>query len=545
MINTKKYIEEYIKIKDKNSNIIPFKINEPQQRLYGIIKNQNELKKPIRIIILKARQMGFSTITEAIIFKKTATKKNINSGIIAHKDESTTNLFNMSKRIYDNLPEELKPAIKNSNAKELIFNTKDNKGLDSKIKCMTAGGQGVGRSDTFNNLHISELAFWQGDKKTTLNGLLQAVPNTSDSMIIIESTANGFDYFKELWDKAVNGENDFIALFVGWHELQEYRMPYTGFELTEEEEQIKNLYNLSNEQITWRRWCIANNCGGDIQLFKQEYPINPQEAFISTGTCVFDKEAIINRIQELKQPIKQGFFVYDTYYNKDFNEVLIKNNTIKWIEDNNGYIKIYADVKNGYPYVLGGDTAGEGSDNFAGQVIDNISGKQVAVLKHQFDEDMYAKQMYCLGMYYNKALMGIETNYSTYPTKEVERLQYSNLYVREREDTYTHNIAKAFGFQTTSVTRPIILADLIRIFRDNINNINDKDTLKEALTFIRNEKGRPEAQQGAHDDLIMSLAITYYIRTQQTTEIRKTKITEVKIPQEFITEEQSQNYVEW
>lgn len=545
MINTKKYIEEYIKIKDKNSNIIPFTINEPQQRLYDIIKQQSIAKKPVRIIILKARQMGFSTITEAVIFKKTATKKNVNSGIIAHKDESTTNLFNMSKRIYDNLPEELKPVIKNSNAKELIFNTKDNKGLDSKIKCMTAGGQGVGRSDTFNNLHISELAFWQGDKKTTLNGLMQAVPNTSDSMIIIESTANGFDYFKELWDKAVNKENDFIPLFVGWHELKEYQMPYTGFELTEEEQQIKNLYSLTNEQITWRRWCIANNCGGDIQLFKQEYPINPQEAFISTGTCVFDKEAIINRMQELKQPIKQGYFVYDTYYSKDFNEVLIKDNTIKWIDDNDGYIKIYEEVKNGYPYVLGGDTAGEGSDNFAGQVINNISSKQVAVLKHQFDEDMYAKQMYCLGIYYNKALIGIETNYSTYPTKEVERLQYPNLYVREREDTYTHNIAKAFGFQTTSVTRPIILADLIRIFRDNINNINDNDTLKEALTFIRNEKGRAEAQQGAHDDMIMSLAITYYIRTQQTTEIRKTKITEVKIPREFITEEQSENYIEW
>ena len=195
-INTKKYIEEYVKIRDKNSNIIPLIFNEPQLKYYNTIKELKKQGKPVRIIILKARQMGFSTATEAIFFKETATKTNVNTAIVAHKEDSTTNLFNMSKLMYNQLPEVLKPEKKNSNAKELVFNNKDGTGLNSKIKCMTAGGDGVGRSDTINNLHLSELAFWQGDKKQTLLGLLQAVPNTPNTMIVIESTANGFEYFK-------------------------------------------------------------------------------------------------------------------------------------------------------------------------------------------------------------------------------------------------------------------------------------------------------------------------------------------------------------
>ena len=211
--------------------------------------------------------------------------------------------------MYDELPEPMKPEKKKSNAKELVFDKDDGKGLKSKIKCFTAGGKGVGRSDTINNLHLSELAFWQGDKKVTMTGLLQAVPNTPDTMIAIESTANGFEYFKELWDDAVAGKNDFVPIFIGWNELQEYKMPYTGFELTKEEKELQKTYGLTLEQLTWRRWCIANNCGNDIEQFKQEYPINPEEAFISTGKCYFDKQNIINRIQEVKdiKPVKNKY----------------------------------------------------------------------------------------------------------------------------------------------------------------------------------------------------------------------------------------------
>lgn len=506
-INTKSYIESYIKIRDKRGNVIPLKLNEPQIKYYNVIKKLYRERKPIRIIILKARQMGFSTETEAILFKNVVTHHNYNAGIVAHKEQSTTNLFEMSKRMLEYLPETIKPEQKKSNAKELVFNNQEGTGLDSKIKCMTAGGKGIGRSDTFTALHLSELAFWEGNKKEIMTGLLQAVPNTPESMIIIESTANGFEYFKEMWDRAVSGKSDFYPLFIGWNELKEYSMPYSGFELTQEERELQNQYNLTLDQLTWRRWCIENNCSGDSNQFKQEYPICPEEAFLSTGQCYFNKQNIIKRMNEAPDPKIQGTFA--CYY----DGIRIKGQ--KFQQRKNGNIKIYEYPENRVPYVIGGDTAGEGSDYFTAHVINNITGEEVAVLKQQYNEIEYVKQVYCLGMFYNQALIGLENNFSTYPTQKLTELAYPNQYVRKKEDRYHTKHEKSFGFKTTAITRPYILAQLQEIVHDNIEVIKDKETLREMLTFIVNENGRAEAEAGYHDDLVMALAISYYIRTQQ------------------------------
>ena len=512
-INTRKYIENYLYIQNKDANIVKLKLNKPQLKLYEALKAQYEQGKPQRAIVLKARQMGFSTLTEAMIFKKTTTSKNVKSGIVTHEASATTNLFNMSKRYLNMLPEALQPQIKNSNAKELIFDNDTGTGLNSSIKCMTAGNGSIGRSDTFQNLHISEYAFWEGDKDRTLAGLMQAVPNKLNTMVIIESTANGFDHFKELWDKAVAGESDYVAVFCAWWELDEYRAPYNGFELTEEEENLKERFNLAYEQLAWRRWCIKNNCQGDVNMFKQEYPSYPEEAFLSSGACVFNQDNIIKRQSEVKKPIKQGSFVYE------YDGLTIKN--IRWVDEERGVIRIYKDKVDKVPYVIGGDTAGDGSDSFVGQVLDNITGEQVAVLETQTDEDLYAHQMYCLGMYYNKALLGIEANFSTYPIKELQRLEYANMYVRKTEDTYMGGFEKRYGVRTTSVTRPVMIAGLVEVARDDIELINDRKTLDEMLVFIKNDKGRAEAMQGKHDDHVMALAIAHYIRPQQSMALAK------------------------
>lgn len=535
-INTKKYIEKYLKIQDKNAQIIDFKLNKPQMKLYNALMEQYRQGKPQRAIVLKARQMGFSTLTEAMIFKKTVTKFNIKSGIITHEASATDNLFNMSKRYLDNLPEELKPQLKKSNAKELVFDNDKGTGLKGVIKCMTAGNATVGRSDTFQNLHISEYAFWGNKKKETLIGLLQAVPDTINTMVIIESTANGFDDFKDMWDDAVAGKSEFVPVFCAWHELDEYRKKYDGFELTEEEKDLKKLYNLDNEQLAWRRWCIHNNCRGDLNLFKQEYPSCPEEAFLSSGNCVFDKEKLIERIEVLRsrEPLKRGSFLYD------YDGLKISN--IRWQEDKNGIIKIYKDVEKKHPYVIGGDTAGDGSDNFIGEVLDNISGEQVAELSHQTDEDLYARQMYCLGMHYNEALIGVEVNFSTYPEKELERLKYPKLFHRKQEDSTTHKYQPKNGFKTTSVTRPIIIAGLVSIVRDEIDTLNSIELLRECLSFIKNKDGRAEAEEGKHDDRVMAMAIAHYIRPQQEMAL---KVEKVKDEQEERAEQNFRRYIDY
>ena len=526
-INTKKYIEQCLCIKTKEMNVELFKLNEPQQKYYNTVKMLHEQGKPIRIIILKARQMGFSTLTEALIFKRTATKHNVNSGIVAHKEEATTNLFNMSQLFYECLPEELKPQIKKSNAKELIFDNRDGTGLKSKIKCMTAGGNGIGRSDTFQNLHISEYAFWKGDKKNTLAGLLQAVPDIPDSMVVIESTANGYDDFKQRWDDAVDGKSDYVPLFFAWHELQAYRRNADGIVLTEEEKELKALYDLDDEQIAWRRWKIANDCNGDIDLFKQEFPSCPEEAFISSGTSVFDKESVIAQIERVRnlQVVKKGYFEYKKkVIDVDNYEIT----DIKWVDDEKkGYITIHrepvviCDKKTKQPlkkapYVIGCDVAGNGIDYFTAKVVDCITHDRHATLhKQDIDEDLYADQLYCLGMYYHEALIGVEVNYSIVADRELNKLNYPHIYQREVFDKQNQRYMKQTGFITSSVTRPLMIAKLVKLFREDITHEPDVATLRECLTFVKNEKGRAEAEYGFHDDLVMANAIAEVIMEQQ------------------------------
>ena len=570
-INTKKYIEEFLKIKTKDSEIIPFKLNKPQLKLYDLLKRQSEAGKPQRVIILKARQMGFSTLTEAILFKRTATKANVNSGIIAHKDDATTNLFNMSKLFLEELPEQLKPKTKASNAKEIIFDDRDGNGLRSKVKCMTAGGDGIGRSDTFQNLHLSEVSSWTHAKEI-LDGLLQAVPNKPNTLIIIESTAKGYDYFKELWDKACDGENDFEPLFCAWWELDEYRLPCDEIELTEEEQELKELYNLDNEQIAWRRWCIRNNCGNDVNTFKQEYPSCPEEAFLASGECIFDKDIIVSQIEHNRPLIsgwKRGEFEYKKTMHPVRNEkgevVAIdkKISDIKFVEKENGLITIHEEpsVRRNADneiiakrrYTIGGDTAGLGLDYYTAKVVADDTQETVATLRKQrIDEDKYADQVYCLGKYYHDALIGLETNYSYAPTKELVELNYPNLYQRKRFETTTREIQKVFGFETSRLTKPIILQSLVTTMRENVAAECDIATLKEMLTFVRKENGKQEAQEGYHDDLVMAKAIANYISIEEgdvnwikVEPVHKPKSRLEKFFEENEEDEDDEVYVEW
>lgn len=233
-----------------------------------------------------------------------------------------------------------------------------------------------------------------------------------------------------------------------------------------------------------------------------------------TGKTVFNARAVAERLAAVQEfTPRRGFFEYTL----EVDGIHIKS--WKWVADPDGAVTIYRPPEPGRPYVIGGDTAGDGSDSFVGQVLDNITGVQVCTLRHTYDEDTYARQMYCLGLYYNEALIAIETNFSTYPCKLLELMGYRNQYVREVEDDYTGRIRNTFGFRTDKLTRPVILSELIRIIRENMNLVNDQTTLEEMLTFVRNPQLRPEAEDGAHDDCIMALAIAFYIRPQQTMQV--------------------------
>ena len=236
-----------------------------------------------------------------------------------------------------------------------------------------------------------------------------------------------------------------------------------------------------------------------------------------TGRTVFPAQALSRRLQALGPPAAAGSFAYD--YDG------LRLTDLRWTEEAGGPIRIYKFPEPGNPYVIGCDTAGgtdsvsDDRDYFVGQVLDNVTGEQAAVYRCcDTDEDQFARQMYCLGLYYNNALLGIEANFSSFPNKELARLRYPNLYVRETEDNYTGAFQSAFGFKTTAVTRPVILSELIRAVREGPELLNDRDTILEMLSFVRSagDRYRPQAEPGAHDDCVMALAIAHYLRPRQT-----------------------------
>ena len=522
------YIESCLKIKTKSGTVVPFRLNDAQRKLYAVAKRQQDAGKPVRLIILKARQLGFSTLTEGLIFHACATRKNVNALIVAHREDATANLFRMSKLFYDELPAPVKPMLRASNAQELVFENPSKlrserearPGLRSRIRCATAGGRGIGRSDTLQCVHLSEYAFWPDGadgKASTLAGILQAVPSLPGTMVVIESTANGFEDFKERWDAAVAGENDFEPVFFAWFENPDYSMTVVpGTEWTPEERDLKAAYQLTDEQLQWRRWCIANNCGGSLDMFRQEYPASPGEAFLHSGTGVFDNEQIVLRLERLPEPAGRGEFTDG-----------------EWTESETGEITLYELPEEGVPYVLGGDTAGEGSDYFTAIVIDNVTGRIAAKLRQKYSEPEYVRQIYALGSFYNDALVAIETNFSTYPVMKLQEMEYPNQYSREREDTYTRQMRKSYGFRTDRQSRPRAIANLVEVFSSHPEWFTDRELLEEMLTFCYNEDHRPEALAGKHDDLVMGAAITYAVRHQQ----RMTVLTEPEKPREKLIDQ--------
>ena len=514
----KKYPEKLIElvfiVVDKDQKTRPFILNDVQKEFVSILNKAIEdfdrgLITDISILILKGRQQGFTTVVTAYQLARSILNRNFQGFTLADKSDNSEAIFqNKAKYPYSQLPEVLKPTEKFNNRKQLLFEK-----INSSWAVDTAT-KDVGRSRTVNFFHGSECAFWKDGIAPIQAALGEAF--TKNCIKIYESTANGYNDYQEMWDSGVH-----INCFFEWWKTKEYVINF------ESEDIHKEFINKINTHETWiykrLKWLKEEKKLNDNQLYwyfkkyegyidknliKQEYPCTPKEAFLLSGQTVFDTEILLNRLESAPKPIKTGYFIYD--YDG------LKITHIRWVNDKNGYINIYQvpNVPRMTKYCIGGDTAGEGSDYFTGHVLDARTGEQVAVLKQQFDPDQYVKQMYCLGMYYKYALIGIEANFDSFPIMELQRLGYNNQYVRLAQDTYTGKTEKRFGFKTTSLTRPTIISRLIQIVREEVNSINDKDTLEELLTIVRNEKGRIEAPEGGHDDQMMGLAIAHHIREQ-------------------------------
>ena len=509
-----KLIELVFIVVDKNQRTMPFFLNDVQ---HDFMETLNKAKQDfingditdISLLVLKGRQQGFTTLVTAYQLACSILNRNFQGYTLADKSDNSEAIFqNKAKFPYSQLPEILKPTEKYNNRKQLLFEK-----INSSWAVDTAT-KDVGRSRTVNFFHGSECAFWKDGISPIQGALGEAF--TKNCIKIYESTANGYNDYQKMWNSGVH-----INCFYEWWRTKEYYIDFrndaekTAFlrDIDTKKDWIydrlkwlRDEKKLTPEQLYWYWNKYDKYLVKD--LIKQEYPCTAHEAFLVSGKNVFDTAVILDRLDKLQKPIKTGYFTYD------YDGLKISN--IEWVNDKNGYIKLYKlPGQLGFTECcIGGDTAGDGSDFFVGVVLDAKSGEQVAVLRHQFDADQYTRQMYCLGTYYKQALIGIEANFDSYPIKELQRLGYTKQYTREVQDTYTGRTEKRFGFKTTSLTRPTAISKLIEIVREHCYLLNDRETLEELLTIMRNEKGRIEAPEGGHDDMMMALAIAYQVKEQ-------------------------------
>jgi hypothetical protein len=534
--NDAAWLRYCVKIVGKDKRTVPLRLNPIQQRLEDEINRQETLGMPVRIIVLKARQEGVSTYAQGKILKRTTEGKNRNALVMAHRDDATGKIFSKAKYMYENMPEWAKPLQKASNAQELVFDKPTHyrgamEGLNSSIRIQTAGSKGAGRSDTLHYVHLSEFAFYPGNPGDLLDGIMNAVPDEPGTIVIIESTANGFNEFKALWDGAVKGENGWTPMFFAWHDMPEYAIALDDDaeraqimdSLSEYEKKIVGLFQLSAEQIKWYRRKMKISCRNNHDKMRQENPSFPDEAFLMTGNPVFDNEIIQLRIEELKkryaelpkeQQPRRGRYKFKWRDADTMDRIVTES--IEWVDDENGPITLYEQPKPGYPYVLGGDTKGEGHDWYSGTLLDNVTGRRVATLHMQSNNSKpYTHQVYCLGRKYHDALIGIEINFNTAPVEELQRLGYPNQYRREKYDQIKVESQERYGWKTDQNTRPVIIDNEIEVINGHPELFFDIPTLEEAQTFAYDENNRPDAMSGKHDDLLFSDMIAGEIRSQQ------------------------------
>lgn len=270
------YASKCLQIRAKDASIIPLQLNKAQLYLHQCLEKQLQETGKVRALVLKGRQQGISTYIGARYYHDATHSKGLRVFILTHENEATENLFDIVNRYHEHCPKMVRPHTGAANAKELAFDL-----LDSGYKVGTAGTKAVGRSQTVQRFHGSEVAFWP-HAKTHAAGVLQAVPNALGTEIVLESTANGMgNLFHQRWRQAESGLTEYQAIFIPWFWQEEYRADPQNLSLSDDDEEYMQAYRLSREQMAWRQAKIQEL--DDPLLFKQEYPATAAEAFQMTG----------------------------------------------------------------------------------------------------------------------------------------------------------------------------------------------------------------------------------------------------------------------
>jgi len=510
-------------ILSKAEKLVPLALNHAQKIVLGKIQEIERQGKPVRLLILKARQEGVSTLLAGLFFARTSQAENRRALIVADSDDNASGLFEKIKLMHAELEQRaphLAPAKKKSNAKALEFDQIGSRlGIASAQSSAGSTGDGakrggrIGRSKTLSMVHLSEVAFFPS-LAALLVSLVQSVPNLPGTIIVQETTANGLGGpFHELWTRAVAGQNGWEPIFLPWFLMPEYTMPLGPGEslepLSAEERALRDAHGLCLEQIKWRRWCINDNFNGDVEAFRQEYPATAEEAFITGGTPVFDAAALRQYLLNAPEPIAVGR--------------LVGNDAPELEPDAAGELSVWRRPEPGHRYVITADVA-EGLDGAAdystASVWDMATDDQAAEWHGKTPPDLFAAALARLGLYYFGALVACEANNHGLTT--IKFLQeghpsqgtapYHAIYYRREIDKAADRETNRPGWLTTTATRPLMLGKLRLLVRDRALGIKSRGMAGEMLSFVRHVDGKWAAAGGGHDDRVISAAIYAQVR---------------------------------
>lgn len=509
------FCHESLSVAHKSGRIVPLDFGPAQAKLAAVIAKQKKLGKPVRVICLKARQVWISTYVAARFWRDTAHRPGQHTLILAQDEDTAANIF----RYYDTFDTTYtpfrgvigKPERSNDSGQILEYTN------GSYIKFHTAKTTTVGRSRSLRRVHFSEFAFYGDNARALMGAVMSSVPTDSDTEVIIESTANGLgNEFYITWQRAVAGESEWIPFFFAWWEHPEYTRPLDvapdvfQAKLSKLELELKQRYNLTLEQLNWRQWKIRNDLNGDDELFKQEFPSNPEEAFLTSGRPRYDLKSV-ERMPIVRNPIEGGM---------EFIEMAGRNK-LAFEARERGELVIFRKPEANREYIIGIDvsegidvTDGKGSANpdwSVMQVCDRDTGEQVARYRARSTPSELGWQCYMLAVYYYWAQIIPEANGPGLAFIDaLVKHEYPSGLIYHRIDIADQDPqirSDKMGYKTTPVTRPQLLSLLDEAIRTAALIIHDAMTVQELRTFVIKANGRAEHAYNCHDDCVISLAL--------------------------------------
>lgn len=554
----------YIKQKGGGEDIL-FWLNRPQRKLISCFERMRMAGKPIRVILLKARQWGGSTATQIYMaWLQLVHKVGLNSLIVGHVKNTSVEVKDMFAKLLNDYPTKLLYELGETYDEKQpkivgVGHSGDIQRVprrNFKIKIGTAENPDSARGGDYNLLHCTEVGLWKTTEGKTPRKIVQSACSgillKPYTMIVYESTANGTgNFFQTEYDAAKRGLSQFEALFIAWYEIDQYSAPIddvyqfaSWLWQNRNNTDVRSNREESGQYLWWLweqgatleaiNWYIMERSGKDDHgVMASEYPSDDVEAFVHSGSMVFDKY----KVEKFRKSCMSPKWIGDVYADGDEGDNAMMN--VRFAEDHQGKLHVWAKpdvddkemITDRYLVVVDIGGRSKKADYSVILVLDRLNqmdgGVPVVVAQWwgHIDMDILAWKAAQIASWYDDALLVIESN--TLETHDKERQVdgdmsgyilnqikdvYPNLYARKQSDEEIKNQEpKRYGFHTNVATKPKIISTLVKVIRDRLYVERDENCLSEYLCYERKKNGAFGAIVGKHDDLLMTRAIGLHI----------------------------------